>query len=105
MSLSVKKHKSVIEDIPAKTSFNKDALKLFIENSNDLETFDLILGNLKIGYAIMKYHLGIQRHSLEIFEMFETYQTRGYGSWFLDYLREFIAQYHNCVLRDIDHQL
>ena len=87
MLLSVKKHKSVIEDIPAEPQVcSRDILKRFIENLNDLETFDLMLNNLKVGYSIMRYNSDTQCHSLEIFEIFSNYQNLGYGSWFLDYL-------------------
>ena len=88
ISLSVKKHISVIEDIPVKTTFDKDAMKRFIEGLNNVETFDLMLDNIKIGYAIIRYDSNDQCHSLDFFEIFENYQNLGYGSWFLDHLKE-----------------
>ncbi len=87
--LSVYNHKSVLEDISTtKTFFSKPILEIFIKGPGLLlETFFLMLDDIQVGYGIMEYDEESLCNSLEIFEIFQPYQNLGYGTWFINYLR------------------
>ncbi len=81
----VHSHSSIIEDVPKNTFFEEKIVINFINCSDNLKTHLLLFNDNRVGYAIMKYEESV--YSLEIFEIFDPYKGLGYGSWFINYLR------------------
>ena len=79
-------HKSIIEDVPEKTYFDSKIVKNFIKCSGNLETFNILIDDIRVGYAIMKYEESV--YSLEIFEIFDPYKGYGYGTKFIHYIKD-----------------